>query len=218
MLAVPVSLWFSHIHTDWREQMNLVCDYFTASFFSKILFENTLVKQNSTYLRHEMLSPWPFRNSKIYSLLFCKLRYRQICFLSSQAWVHTHTQKALPILCLLLLSSRSFRAPYRRENDKSDKNWQYITQLWAKKRMDSSNVASCKARLAWGILLTCVILETTGTHEAITAGAANRGHYFIIEMKSQTQPNRKKGFFRRVRDHEILFHSYHSTISFNSPN
>lgn len=64
----------------------------------------------------------------------------------------------------------------------------------------------------------CVILETTGTHEAITAGAANRGHYFIIEMKSQTQPNRKKGFFRRVRDHEILFHSYHSTISFNSPN
>lgn len=45
MLAVPVSLWFSHIHTDWREQMNLVCDYFTASFFSKILFKTPLLSK-----------------------------------------------------------------------------------------------------------------------------------------------------------------------------
>lgn len=104
----------------------------------------------------------------------------------------THALKgASPII--FLLSSRSFGAPYREEKDKWDKNQQYIAQLWGKKRMDSSSVASCKTKLAWGIVLTCIILEATRTHEAITADVDNRGCYLVIEMKSQNTTKQKEG-------------------------
>lgn len=149
------------------------------------------------------LSSWPFRNQK--NITFgSSVSYAIDKFIFFQ---HTHAQKTLLIIFLLPSSIRSFIMIYRGGKMK-EKQKLAVHYAALGKEDDGFSQSNFLQSEIWykDLDYVCQCWEGTQTCETIIYNqrSQDRGHYWVLEMKSISKENRKD-FFTRVRDSNIWF-------------